>query len=109
MLIVKEGIVMKCLEINKGKGYYLNSKGDMNEIDKITKEDILRLLDIATDKEQNFEMDLFENNNLQNKSHEIIYASLYKKFHEVLQNKDRFFDESTAEYKDALSKYNDDM
>ena len=32
---------MKHLEVSKGKGYFLDSKGDMVEIDKITKEDIL--------------------------------------------------------------------
>lgn len=99
---------MKCLEVSKGRGYFLNSKGSMEEIHKITKEDILRLLDIATDKEKDFEMDSFEKNNLDNKAHNIIYTSLYKKFDEVLHNKARFLDESAAEYKNALIKYSDE-
>lgn len=97
---------MKFLKISNGKGYFLNLKGEMEEIDKITKEDILRLLDIATDNEQTFEMDSYEdNNNLSNEAHKIIYKHFHNKFNELLENKDRFYDESMSIYKDALAKY----
>lgn len=97
---------MKCLEVSNGKGYFLNLQGEMQEIDKISKEDILRLLDIATDKDKTFEMDLCdEKHGPENEAHRIIYGHLYKKFSEFLENKTRFHDESTSMYKDALNKY----
>ena len=106
MHIWKEVKIMKCLEISNGKGYFLNSNNEMQEIDKITKEDILRLLNIATDINNTFEMDEFdENKGPSNEAHKIIYGSLYKKFIELLENKTRFYDESKAIYKDALEKY----
>ena len=100
---------MKYLIIDKGKGYFINSRDTKEEIDKITKEDILRLLDIATDKDQEFEMDEPpEDSNSFNQAHIIIYSHLYKKFNEILQDRDRFLDESTAIYKDALAKYGEE-
>lgn len=105
--MMKEGTTMKYLKIEKGKGYFLNAENSMEEISKISKEDILRLLDIATDKEQNFEMDSVKENNLDNKAHIIIYRNLYTKFNEILKDRDRFIDESMSIYKDALNKYSD--
>ena len=39
---------MKCLEIKNGKGYFLNADGEMVELDKMKKDDLLYLLDILT-------------------------------------------------------------
>ena len=48
---------MKCLEIKNGKGYFLNADGEMVELDKMKKDDLLYLLDIATNIDESFEMD----------------------------------------------------
>ena len=95
------------LKIENGKGYFLNEKGDLQEIHEICKEDLLRLLDSATDSDINFEMDEMKDGNIQNEAHRIIYDSLYRKFKELLENKSRFIDESESLYKDALQKYKD--
>lgn len=81
---------MKCLEISNGKAWFLNSSGSMTQIDKITKEDILFLLDIAVDSSKTFDMDEIEKSNLSNEAHKIIYKNLYSKFDELLENKNRF-------------------
>mgnify|MGYP000966320230 FL=1 len=98
---------MKCLEVSNGKGYFLDEDKQMKEIDKITKEDILGLLGIATDMDETFEMDEWdEKNGSSNEAHKIIYGHLYRKFKDLLDNKARFHDESVALYQDALDKYN---
>ncbi len=96
---------MKCLEIKKGKGYFLNSDKEMVELDKMKKDDLLYLLDVATDRNEVFEMDDVRNNQIDNQAHKVIYENLYDKFIDLIQNKDRFYDESEAMYKEALQKY----
>lgn len=95
------------LKIDNGKGYFLNEEGKMQEIHEICKEDLLRLLNSATDSDTNFEMDEMKDENIQNEAHRIIYDSLYRKFKALLENKNQFIDESESLYKDALQKYKD--
>ena len=95
------------LKIENGKGYFINSNEEKCEIDTIRKEDILFLLDKATDSSVAFEMDSVSNNSIQNEAHKIIYQSLFRKFNELLSNKNRFLDESEALFKDAFQKYKD--
>lgn len=97
---------MKCLKIENGKGYFLRSNGDMEQVDRMTKDDVLYLLNIATSSEEQFEMDSDEEEqNLSNEAHKIIYRSLHSKFSEILESRSRFAEESASTYKDALEKY----
>ncbi len=92
------------LKIENGKGYFRATDDTMQEIHEIRKEDILGLLDLATDPSVEFEMD--ENKeDIHNEAHRIIYSNLYSKFEELLDNKNRFLDESENLYKDAVQKY----
>lgn len=97
---------MKCLKIENAKGYFLNSDGNYEELDRITKEDLLRLLNIATGDEE-FEMSAYDETLLKNEAHKIIYRSLYQKFEEIIDNKNRFLDESASIYREALEKYSE--
>lgn len=96
---------MICLKIDDGKGYFRDGNGEYQEIDRIQKEDILHLLDLATDKNNEFEMDAIQKDNIKNEAHKIIYEALFRKFTELVANKSRFLDESQSLYKDALLKY----
>ena len=96
---------MKCLKIENGQGFFRKTDGNMIPIDQIGKEDILCLLDVATNTEQDFEMDDPEECKISNTAHDIIYKSLFSKFQEVLEKRTQFLEESNALYKDALKKY----
>jgi hypothetical protein len=96
---------MQYLKIEDNKGYFLDKDSAWKEIDKITKEDLMVLLNTAIDKE--FEMDEFSIETLGNKAHQIIYKNLHDKFLEFLDNKNRFKDESEQLYKEAIEKYGD--
>ena len=74
------------LKIENGKGYFLAADNTMQEIHEIRKEDILRLLDFATDPSAEFEMDEYKDAIIQNEAHKIIYSGLYRKFKELLDN-----------------------
>lgn len=93
---------MKYLKIENNKGYFIKD-GNWTEIDLIEKDDLLSLLDYAT--EEDFEYDKYDNELLQNKAHNIIYKYIVERFEAFLQNKNRFKDEVDNLYKDAIEKY----
>ncbi|MFT3701219.1 MAG: hypothetical protein QM802_02560 [Agriterribacter sp.] len=94
---------MKYLKIEDNKGFYQLEVDKWIEIDKISKEDLLTLLDKALDGD--FEMDVFESEKIANKAHQIIYKHLHEKFADLTENANRFKDESEQMYKDAMQKY----
>ena len=97
---------MKYLKIEGNKAFYIKDNAqpeDWTEIDKIEKDDLLRLLDHAT--KDDFEMDNYEEALLSHKAHQIIYKSLHEKLNIFLGNKDTFKDLTESIYKDELEKY----
>ena len=98
--------LMKYLKIKDNKGYFLKDKtnpDEWTEIDQIDKNDLMKLLDSASDPD--FEMDVYNENLIQHKAHQIIYKNLTEKLDTFLLNKSRFIDESESIYKTALDKY----
>lgn len=97
--------LMKYLKIENNKGFYRldTSKEIWSEIDQINKDNLLALLKFATSED--FEMDEYNSDLLQNPAHNIIYKNLYGKFSDFLTNKARFQDSVEATYKTALEKY----
>lgn len=97
---------MKYLKIENNKGYYIKESASPTnwiEIDQIEKEDLLKLLDLATNAD--FELDVYDENLLGNKAHQIIYKHIAEKFKTFLSNKDKFKDEAENLFKTALEKY----
>lgn len=95
---------MKHLKIEKSKGFFSIDGVDWIEVDKINKENILFLVDRVIEDDE-FEMDKYEKDKVQNKAHEIIYRNLYNKIIELQGHRTQFRDESEALYKEALEKY----
>ncbi len=96
---------MKYLKIESGKGFFKKEPEQWVELDQIGKEDLLTLLEkVIID---DFEMDEFNMETLNNKAHQIIYKHLYQKFDELKMNKERFKDESEQLYKSAIEKYSE--
>ncbi len=97
---------MKYLKIDNNKAFFIKDKAqpeNWTEIDNIEKEDLMKLLDFAT--EDDFEIDEYNADILANKAHQIIYKSIYEKLNIFLNNKDRFKDQTEDVYKEALEKY----
>ena len=95
--------LMKYLKIEDNKGYFLSVSDRWIEIDKISKEDLMYLLDKAVN--ENFEMDIYVEENIQHKAHQIVYKSIYEKFSELIENKNVFIDECDSLFKAAIEKY----
>ena len=105
--IKKDGKHMKYLKIENSKGFYCLKEDYWQEIDKISKDDLMALLDKAI--ETDFEMDEYNQEKIANKAHQIIYKNLHQKFSELLENKSRFKDESEQLYKNAFERYSKDL
>ena len=89
-LIKKEELNhMKYLKIEDNKGYFLkagdSTPGEWIEIDKVNKDDLMKLLNKAVDTE--FDMDEYSEEILGNKAHQIIYKRLYEKFNDLFPPK----------------------
>lgn len=97
---------MKYLEIKDNKGYYWNDQ-ERVEIDKINKDDLLKLINHA--EEDEFEMDMYDEDQLQNKAHQIIYQSIHTKLSEFLADKEQFNRDVDALYADAVGEYDVDV
>jgi hypothetical protein len=96
---------MKYLKIENNKGFYRldTSKEDWIELDQINKDNLLSLLRFAT--KEDFEMDEFDDELMQNPAHNIIYKNIHGKFKDFLSNKTRFQDSAEVTYKAAIDKY----
>lgn len=94
---------MKHLRIENRQGQYLIEEGDWKFIDKLNKEDLLKLAYFAL--EEGFEMDEYSEEAIKNPAHQIIYKNIYDKLLHLTENKDRFKDESAQKYKNAFDKY----
>lgn len=96
---------MKYLKIENNKGFYRPDAtvDHWIELDQISKLHMLELLKIASDNE--FEMDDYKDELIQNPAHNIIYKNIHGKFKDFLANKTRFKDSVEAMYKQALDKY----
>lgn len=94
---------MKCLKIENYKGYFSLNGSTWIELDRITKEDIVTILDLISKNE--VIMDEFSDDSIQQPAHKIIYRNLYQKLAEFSKNKSVFKEESESLYKSALEKY----
>ncbi|TNE64794.1 MAG: hypothetical protein EP335_06730 [Alphaproteobacteria bacterium] len=95
---------MKILKIESGKGLFFCSEvSEWKPIDEIDKQRLLTLLDqfLSVD----FEMDAFDEELIQNQAQQIIYKSIYEKFQSLMENKDKFKDESDRKYLASIQKY----
>lgn len=103
----EEPKLMKYLKIKDNKGYFLKQEKEQPdqwiEIDKISKEDLMNLLESAMSTD--FEIDEFIEENIGHKAHQIIYKSIFEKFTDLINNKKSFIDECDLQFRSAIEKY----
>ncbi len=94
---------MKLLRIENNQGQFLDEKKEFLPIDKITKEDLLRLVSQAIDEEAEF--DEYDQKAIKNAAHQILYKSIYEKLKECNDRKTEFVDEAKRAYLTEYEKY----
>ncbi len=94
---------MKLLKIEDDRGHFLDEKNGFTTIDKITKQDLLRLVDLTLAVEVEF--DEYDHEAIKNPAHQILYKSIYEKLRGLKDRKKDFTDESERQYLQEYEKY----
>ncbi len=101
--MAKGGRGMKLLKIENNQGFFLKEQSDYAPIDKITKDDLLRLVDLTLEDEACF--DEFSEENVKNQAHQIIYKNIYEKLNGLKERRKEFMDKSDRLYLQEYEKY----
>ncbi len=96
---------MMLLKIEDNKGYYFVTQDKFATVDKITKDDILRLVNLTLDTKSEVEFDEYNDDNLKNRAHQIVYKSIFDKLQGLKERKQEFIDESERQYLTAYESY----
>jgi hypothetical protein len=94
---------MKLLRIEGNLGHFLNDDSAFTPIDRITKEDLLRLVNLTLTEEVDF--DDYDSEAIRNQAHQILYRSIYDKLRGLRDRKEAFTDESERLYLQEYEKY----
>ena len=97
---------MKLLSIDSNEGFYLDESGQYSLIDKITKEDLLRLVDLTV--QADVEFDAYDENAIKNQAHQIVYKGVFEKLRGLKGRKKEFVDESERLYLKEYERYRED-
>lgn len=97
---------MKLLKIKDNLGLYLGDAGQCNPVDKITKEDLLRLVNLTL--QEDVEFDEYDENAIKNQAHQIVYKSILEKLRGLRDRKQEFIDESERLFLKEYEKYRGD-
>jgi len=97
---------MKLLSITNNLGFYLCETGQYKPVDKITKEDLLRLVNLTL--REDIELDAYDENVIKNQAHQIVYKSVFEKLRGLKDRKKEFVDESERLYLKEYEKYRED-
>ena len=95
---------MKLLKIENGCGYFCLENGDYSPVDKISKDDLLRLVN-ASLSEEDVGFDAYDESKIQNHAHQVIYKSVVRKLQSLRERKQEFVDESARLYLEDYEKY----
>jgi hypothetical protein len=95
---------MKLLRISDSGAQYRTEKGGYIPIDKISKEDLLRLVH-WTLHEDAATFDVYDEKAIKNQAHQIIYKSIFQKLSDLKKRRQEFIDESARLFLTEYEKY----
>ncbi|WP_315307558.1 hypothetical protein [Pseudoramibacter alactolyticus] len=99
---------MNYTKIENNKVYFIvKEKDEWKEITEISGEDILALLGKIFNDD--FGLIPYNDDEIRNECHNIIYKNLYTHFNDVLQDKDNLLDQKMNRYKTIINKYENDI
>ena len=97
---------MKLLKIDNQRGYYRAEDGSYHEIDQITKEALLWILERVLDGSG--ELEEYEENLLSNQAHQVVYKSIYNNLKTLEDRRQEFIDESERLFLEDYKRYVED-
>ncbi|MFH1299589.1 MAG: hypothetical protein ABIK07_00915 [Planctomycetota bacterium] len=99
---------MKLLKAENNKGYFLTEDGKYETVDKMDKDGLYFLVNLALEGDDEYELDPYDPDLLPNQGHQIIYKSLQEKLSELVERRDEFRDQSERLYLDEYERYKAD-
>lgn len=94
---------MKLLKTENALGYFLTDSNEYSPVDKITKEDLLRLVNLTLKEEVEF--DEYNEESIKHQAHQIVYKSILEKLVGLKDRKQEFFDQSERLFLADYEKY----
>lgn len=98
---------MEYLKITNNKGKFYRQGEGWVDVDKMSKDDLYQLVNAALEDED-FGMDEFEEDLLQNPAHKTIYSHIYRQLVDIHSRREEYNDEIDSLYKEAYDKYCND-
>jgi hypothetical protein len=97
---------MKLLRIDNSAAEFLSKEGEYKFVDKLTKEDLLYLVDLAlSDEDASF--DEYTEDALKNQAHQVVYKSLLQRLSDLHRRRKDFSDASARLYLAEYERYRD--
>ena len=98
---------MKLLKIENGKGEYYSFKQRVYyEINNIDRDALLEIINHIMDN-NDFEIDEYKTNSINNNVQEIVYKEIYDKLYHLIKDKEKIITEINSKYEAALNKYSE--
>ncbi len=97
---------MKLLKTEDNQGHFRGERDTFTPVDKITKEDLLRLVELTLTEEVEF--DEYDSEAIKNQAHQILYRSIYEKLLGLRDRRQEFTDESERLYLQEYEKYREE-
>ena len=98
---------MKLLKIEDNQGFFYASDDEYLPMDKLTKDALLKLVDITL--ENDIEMDEYDESTIKHQAHQVIYKSVSNKLLSLNNRKQEFTDESERLFLTEYEKYQSDI
>ncbi len=99
---------MKLLKIEGKTACFLVAGEAFSAIDKITKEDLLRLANLTL-TEESVEFDAYNEIDLPNQAHRVIYRSVLAKLESLRDRRDEFTDKAARLYLEDYKQYKEEL
>jgi len=99
---------MKLLKIEGNAAHFYVDEKTFRPIDKIGKDDLLRLVNLTLDEEE-IELDPYNETELPNQAHQVIYKSVFGKLAGLRERRNEFADDSARLFLEDYEKYKKDF
>jgi len=96
---------MKLLRVSNNNGEFLTSDGQYLPVDRISKDDLLRLVNLALDEKELIEFDECDEKAVKNLAHQVIYRSVLQKLQDLHARRKQFADEAARLFYEPYEKY----
>ena len=94
------------LKIEEPNGFFLGKGGDYIPIDKIDKDELLRLVGLIL-SDENAGIDKFDDSKIKNQAHQVIYRSVSQKLSDLQTRRKEFLDSTARLFLAEYERYRD--